>query len=97
MFSWLLLVILLLAFTAVGVWFWGSVFGRGEVLPPLDPDGTRETNRQAIGAGDIDSVRFEIVLRGYRPEQVDDVIAHLCLRIEEAEKTISRLSSPKKD
>lgn len=97
MFSWLLLIILLLAFTAVGIFFWGSVFGRGEVLPPLDPDGTSQANRQAVDTGDTGAVRFEIVHRGYRPEQVDDVIDDLSRRLAEAQETISRLSSPKKD
>lgn len=86
MISWLLLIVLLLAITAVGTWFWGSVFGRGEVLPPLDPDATREANRRAVAVGDIDALEFEIVPRGYRPEQVDEVIAALTARLPEPKK-----------
>ncbi|MCS5478888.1 DivIVA domain-containing protein [Corynebacterium hylobatis] len=97
MFSWLLLIIVLLALIAVGIWFWGAVFGRGEVLPPLDADNTRDRNEQAVAAGDLNSVQFEIVHRGYRPEQVDDVLDQLHRRLAEAEKTITRLSSPKID
>ena len=97
MFSWVLLIVLLLAFTAVGIWFWGAVFGRGEVLPPLERGRTRENNRQAVGSGDVGAIRFDLVHRGYRPEQVDDVIDHLVWRLNEAEETIARLSLPKKD
>lgn len=97
MFSWLLLLILLIAFVVIGIWFWGGVFGRGEVLPPLDPEETRRANRRAVAAGDLDSVQFDIVHRGYRPEQVDDVIEGLSARLEEAEETVARLSPPKSD
>lgn len=97
MLSWLLLIALLAAFTVLGVWFWGSVFGRGELLEPLDPQETLEANRRAVGAGKIDDVQFELVPRGYRPEQVDDVIAHLTWRLHEAEDRLSRLSPDKID
>lgn len=97
MISWLLLVIVLLALTAIGIWFWGNVFGRGEVLEPLDPDATREANRRAVADGDIDGVEFEIVPRGYRPEQVDEVIAGLWRRLSEVEEQTFRLSRPEKD
>lgn len=97
MFSWVLLIIVLAAFVVIGVWYWGSIFGRGEVLPPLDPDETRRLNQQALDEGDLDSVQFELVYRGYRPEQVDDVIGRLSEQLEKAEETIARLSSPKSD
>ncbi|HHU68412.1 hypothetical protein [Corynebacterium sp.] len=97
MLSWLLLIVLSAAFVVLGVWFWGSVFGRGELLEPLDPQETLEANRHAVGSGRIDDVQFELVPRGYRPEQVDDVISHLTWRLREAEDTLSRLSSEKID
>lgn len=97
MFSWILLIVVLLALVAVGVWFWGAVFGRGEVLPPLDLDHTRDRNQEAVAAGDLHSVQFQIVHRGYRPEQVDDVLDQLHQRLIAAEETIARLSSPKID
>lgn len=97
MFSWLLLILLLAAFTVLGIWLWGSVFGRGEVLPPLDPAETLEANRRAVGAGRIDDVQFELVPRGYRPEQVDDVIAHLTWQLSQARGEETRLPESKKD
>lgn len=97
MFSWLLLLLVLAVFVVLGVWFWGGVFGRGEVLPPLDPDETLAANRRSVDAGDLDSVQFELVHRGYRPEQVDDVIGRLSARLADAEETVARLSSIKKD
>lgn len=86
MISWLLLIVLLLALTAIGTWLWGSVFGRGELLEPLDPDTTREENLRAVTEGDIDGIEFEIVPRGYRPEQVDEVIAALAARLPDPKK-----------
>lgn len=97
MLSWLLLIVLLAAFVVLGIWIWGNVFGRGEVLEPLDPQQTIEANRRAVGSGTIDDVRFDLVPRGYRPEQVDDVIAHLQWRVREAEDRLSRLSPDKID
>ncbi len=97
MFSWLLLIVLLIACVVLGVWFWGSVFGRGELLEPLDPQATLEENRRAVGAGKIDDVRFDLVPRGYRPDQVDDVISHLTWALREAEDRLSRLSAGKND
>lgn len=42
-------------------------------------------------------MQFELVYRGYRPEQVDDVIGRLSEQLKKAEETIARLSSPKSD
>lgn len=97
MLSWLLLIVLLAAFVVLGIWFWGSVFGRGEVLEPLDPQETIEANRHAVGSGSLDEVQFDLVPRGYRPEQVDDVIAHLSWRLQQSEEKLSRLSPDKID
>lgn len=85
MLPWILLIVVLLALIVAGTWFWGTVFGRGEVLPPIDDPATlREDNRRAVGRGQVDDVQFELVPRGYRPEQVDDVIAHLTWKLEQA-------------
>lgn len=85
MLSWILLIVVLLALIIVGTWFWGAVLGRGEILPPIDdPDTVREDNRRAVGRGEVDDIQFELVPRGYRPEQVDDVIAHLTWKLAQA-------------
>ncbi|WP_431709731.1 DivIVA domain-containing protein [Glutamicibacter uratoxydans] len=42
---------------------------------------------------DVDAVRFSIGLRGYRCDQVDDVLDQLAARIDELEKTIHDMES----
>lgn len=98
MLTWILLIVLLAALVVLGTFFWGKVFGRGEVLPPLDePETVIEDNRRRVGAGQVDEIRFELVPRGYRPEQVDDVIEHLTWQINEAHRKIAELSGPRND
>lgn len=85
MLSWILLIVVLAALVVLGTWFWGTVFGRGEVLEPIDdPDTLRADNRAAVSAGETEKVRFPLVTRGYRPELVDDVIAQLKDELEQA-------------
>ena len=98
MLSWILLILVLAALVAVGTWLWGTVFGRGEVLPPIgDPATVRDANRRAVTDGDLGAVAFELVPRGYRPEQVDDVIAHLAWQLAEARRELSGRPGAEKD
>lgn len=93
MLTWLLLIVVLAALVVLGTYVWGRIFGRGEVLPPLDePREVIEDNRHRVGTGKVDDIRFEIVHRGYRPDQVDDVIDHLAWRLREADEKIAELS-----
>lgn len=78
MMTWILLIIILLALIVLGTWAFGSIFGRGEMLPPLEE--TRDViaaNAQAVREGRIDDVSLEVVPRGYRQDQVDALIAQL--------------------
>lgn len=85
MLSWVLLILVLLALTVLGTWFWGSVFGRGEILEPIDePAAVVELNRRAVSENRMADISFDLVFRGYRPEQVDDVIAHLEWKLKQA-------------
>lgn len=98
MFTWLLLIILLAVLVVLGTWFWGSVFGRGEVLPPIeDPTDVSGENLRQVEAGEWDGLRFEIVPRGYRPEQVDEVLEGLFQQLRMANKKISDLSDEQRD
>ncbi len=90
---WILLIVLLAALVVLGTFFWGKVFGRGEVLPPMEePQQVIEDNRRRVGAGQIDDVRFEVAPRGYRPDQVDDVLEHLAWQLREAREELAELS-----
>ncbi|MDQ3404656.1 MAG: DivIVA domain-containing protein [Actinomycetota bacterium] len=54
------------------------VFGRGEELPPLPP-GASPTRLPAAGvtSEDLRSVRFQLVLRGYKMSEVDWVLRRI--------------------
>lgn len=82
MLTWILLIIVLATLVVVGTWSWGKIFGRGEVLAPMpEPKTTVEHNRRLVADGDVADVRFELVTRGYRPAQVDDVVEQLHRRL----------------
>ena len=87
MLSWIMLLLVLIALTVIGTWVWGSIFGRGEVMYPLDePQKVRENNRAALREGRLDQVKFEVVPRGYRQDQVDDLLAQLEEQLSSAQK-----------
>ncbi len=91
--TWILLVLVLMALTVLGTWFWGKIFGRGEVLPPMDaPTTVISDNRELIRAGEVGDVRFEMVTRGYRPDQVDDALATLQEELDRANARLTELN-----
>ena len=59
------------------------VFGRGEELPPLAP-GASPTRLPAtdITGGDLETVRFQLALRGYKMSEVDWVLRRLGAEID---------------
>lgn len=78
MLSWIVLIVVLVALVILGTWAWGTIFGRGEVLPPLDePRSVMASNRRAVEEGDFRAIAFEVVPRGYHQDQVDDLLAAL--------------------
>ena len=71
---WLVIIVCLGIF-AVAVWYLFSVlFGRGEELAPVEHSDLMAANAQAIAEGRFADLRFELVPRGYRQDQVDAVI-----------------------
>ncbi|WKS55629.1 DivIVA domain-containing protein [Corynebacterium accolens] len=91
MLSWIVLIVVLIAFIVIGTWLWGSIFGPGTVMdPPDEPQKVLENNRVAAAQGRFEDVQFEVVPRGYRQDQVDDLLAQL-----EQELTAARKSGQK--
>lgn len=87
MFSWILLLLVLAAFVVLSTWGWGKIFGLGDVMGDVDEKvDVRAFNRAALDRGELDDLRFELVPRGYRPEQVDEVIADLRAQLDEAHR-----------
>eukprot|EP01133_Synstelium_polycarpum_P028256 gene28256-34239_t len=60
-----------------------AVFGRSEELPPLPP-GTTATVLPAedVTGADVDALRFQQVLRGYKASEVDWALHRLGLEID---------------
>ncbi|AKK10828.1 DivIVA domain-containing protein [Corynebacterium uterequi] len=86
MLSWIVLFVVLACLTVIGTYVFGLIFGRGEMLPPIDdPDTLQAANVAAIDAKQPERIRFELSFRGYRPEQVDAVIAELTERLRQAQ------------
>ena len=81
MLSWIMLLLVLIALTVIGTWVWGSIFGRGEVMHLSLIHISEPTSE-----GRLDQVKFEVVPRGYRQDQVDDLLAQLEEQLSSAQK-----------
>lgn len=80
----LLLYVVIIAVIAALLFFVASaVFGRGEELEPL-PEGTTATVLPAEGVtgADVDLLRFQQTVRGYKPSEVDWVLDRLGAEID---------------
>ncbi|GAB3595935.1 hypothetical protein CFAEC_05040 [Corynebacterium faecale] len=78
MLTWIVMIVVLAALVVLFSWLFAKLFGRGEEAMPLpDNDDVIEHNRRVVGNGEINDIMFDTVLRGYRQDQVDDVVAHL--------------------
>ncbi|OFK68766.1 MULTISPECIES: DivIVA domain-containing protein [unclassified Corynebacterium] len=76
MMSWILLIVVLIALVIIGTWAWGSIVGRGTVMEAPDTAvDTNEENLRALEEGRFDDLRFDVVTRGYRQDQVDALLA----------------------
>ena len=76
MMSWILLIVVLLALIVIGTWVSAVIFGRGTVMetPDAATDVT-EGNLRALYSGSFDDLRFDVAPRGYRQDQVDELLA----------------------
>ncbi|TRX36752.1 DivIVA domain-containing protein [Corynebacterium guaraldiae] len=76
MMSWILLIVVLIALIIIGTWAWGSFVGRGPVMGAPDKAvNTDRENLRALEEGRFDDLRFDVVARGYRQDQVDALLA----------------------
>ncbi|HEX7187737.1 MAG TPA: DivIVA domain-containing protein [Actinomycetes bacterium] len=87
--SIVLLLVLLAVIAVIGV----VAAGRGGSLPDAEPD---RSPRGALPSGDIDraavdGLRFTLAFRGYRMDEVDDVLDRLIAEVEERDRRIAEL------
>lgn len=97
MLSWIAMFFALALCGSLFIWIVARVVGRGEVTPPVEDDVQRRENAQAVAEGRLDDVRFDVVLRGYRPEQVEEVIHALQYRLQALESVHATLMEEKRD
>ncbi|WP_439029477.1 DivIVA domain-containing protein [Gordonia terrae] len=86
---YLLIMALVVAAVFAVVWF---VFGRGEDLPPVEPDTTLTRLPSAgISGADITALRFAQTARGYKQSEVDWALARLAREVDDLRSVIVRL------
>ena len=94
MLSWILLIVVLIALVIIGTWAWGSLVGRGPVMEAPDKAvDINYENLRALDEGRFDDMRFDVVARGYRQDQVDALLAAAERRLKAAPATSSDASS----
>jgi DivIVA domain-containing protein len=85
--------LVVMVFVAAVVFLLASVlFGRGEELPPLPP-GASPTRLPASGItpADLQNVKFQLVLRGYKMSEVDWVLRRVGDEIEGLRSRVTEL------
>ena len=86
MFTWIFYVLVLSALIALFSVMFGHFFG-GDNLIPAEVDAGLESaaridaNAAAVSDNRFDNISFDVVLRGYRQDQVDAVIEYMQQRI----------------
>jgi DivIVA domain-containing protein len=68
--------------------------GRGGSMADFPPDGVPRNlpDDRPVFRGDIDLIRFDLGLRGYRMDQVDEVLDRLASEIEARDARIAELT-----
>ncbi|WP_044508070.1 DivIVA domain-containing protein [Gordonia sp. KTR9] len=86
---YLLIMGLVVAVVFAVVWF---VFGRGEDLPPVEPE-TTLTRLPSVGitGDDVRALRFAQTPRGYKQAEVDWALARLAHEVDDLRSVIARL------
>lgn len=89
------MIIVLAALVVTFTWMFAKLFGRGaEAMPMPDNEEVIEYNRRVVGQGQINDIMFETVMRGYRQDQVDDVIAHLKWQVDSLSARLGEHTDP---
>ena len=70
--------------------------GRGEGLSSPDPERSPRGALPAgdVGRADVDALRFTLALRGYRMDEVDEVIDRLLAELDRKDAQIAELEGP---
>ena len=86
---WFQLCVVVALLIAVG---WVAVGGGGHMSPPTpDRPDPAVPDRGLLARGDVDKVRFSVGARGYRMDEVDDVLDRLAYEIDVRERRIAEL------
>jgi DivIVA domain-containing protein len=86
---WFQLVVIVALLAAVG---WLAVGGGGHMSEPMQDRPDLALPREGLLArGDVDRVRFSVGARGYRMDEVDDVLDRLAHEIDLREQRIAEL------
>jgi DivIVA domain-containing protein len=93
--SIVLLLVLLAVVAAVAVVATGRGGAMGEVTPDRSPRGRLPDGD--VARADIDALRFTTGLRGYRMDEVDDVLDRLATELEQRDRRITELEAPDRD
>lgn len=98
MLPWIIFILAAILCTALATAVFGGVLNGGSLKQaPVDSQKVSAANNALIREGNAEDVRFEVVYRGYRPTQVDEVIAQLNTEVLELREENSRLRAANKD
>jgi DivIVA domain-containing protein len=86
---WFQLCVVVALLIAVG---WVAVGGGGHMSPPTpDRPDPAVPDTGLLARGDVDKVRFSVGARGYRMDEVDDILDRLAYEIDVRERRIAEL------
>ena len=89
--SLVLVLVLLAVIAAIAVVAAGRGGGLGDVVPERSARG--ELPDGAVGKASVDGLRFTLALRGYRMDEVDDVLDRLVDELERRGERIAELET----
>lgn len=99
---WLLSLVGAFLVGALLVYLLGTVFGRGEALPPVTAGNAKLQHWESLENGPltpegIRDIGFSLEIRGYNQAEVDFYIDRLAGRIQELERQVGRVTHTAED